>query len=341
MNKSIIIVCLLFGATQLMAQCAEEVDQIIINNYTQVANSVAWPASNGLFLDSTIVNDVLVGFNAIFNDQQLPEVDSVFNIYCIDSDFSIYSNPNPNTYHSYYIELDTSITWVHNWINGEDFTGNNNIDSVFQFIDYSIYPFNENYIIEVNNLINFNYLTEILNNESAVVDVNFWPNIGGDGNKIFYNKENDIQYFNFQLAWGDCPSGCQWYRTFSFSVDENCLVNYLGASGSDVMPFPVGAIAPQQNCNLFTSIPNFNVDFSYILNIKENPFKDELSFELKNTNLNNLQYELININGFVQKKGYVNHNNKIDTSNLPSGIYLLNIYNKSKAVTNIKLFKSP
>lgn len=72
-----------------------------------------------------------------------------------------------------------------------------------------------------------------------------------------------------------------------------------------------------------------------------NPFKDELTIEVKSTNISQLQIILIDALGReVLKETLQNERTKINTSNLPQGVYGLNLLSKEgQNIKSIKLIK--
>lgn len=194
----------------------------------------------------------------------IPQLDSVTNIYCIH-------NTEAYETHSIYISLDTSVQWTENWINEQPYSGNVSVDDFLEGFSYTV----DHPSITLDNIIELTFdstlnLFPIVNYLNGIDGINYaelTPTVG-DGNHIEFSSSGPIQYFTFTLGWGDCPSGCIYNRSWSFSVDTTtCEVAYLGVSGP-----PVDIVEWEEpwavNCNLFggayTACVDLANEFSFL-----------------------------------------------------------------------------
>ncbi|PKP52492.1 MAG: hypothetical protein CVT92_08670 [Bacteroidetes bacterium HGW-Bacteroidetes-1] len=206
------------------------------------------------------------GLAAIMNAHSLPESDTVFNIYCVHdltTPFQIYND--------LLIQVDVSYPWTVAWQNLNAITGNPNIDtlvtryglSVSAFYDWS---FADYALLHTDALLNIYSLIDSLVIVPGVISGEPDAIIGTAG-KIVYDKIGNKRYYDFYFQFNDCFDGCDNYRKWQFKVNEDCSVDFLGASdwgvfGIDPLPEPV-------NCNIFTSLKE-NL-YAKRLNIYPNP----------------------------------------------------------------------
>lgn len=340
MKGLIILLFSIFSFLNLSAQCDGTIVTEILDDYTDIAEKLAVPYSAGLFPDSVLVTEILEGMSSIFLTEGIAEVDSVFNIYCINSYFYPFNGYYFNL-GQYQFDLDTTVAWTQNWLNGDQLSGNAAIDSLFQDLNYLLQlspPFGEP-ILRISDNVNFQIIEDFLNMQAGVNSATFYPGYGGGGNLIMYSKTNGIQYFDFILGWGDCPAGCNWYRTWSFSVDADCTVSFLGASGDNVNPINIpDANAPQVNCRPPSSIRAYALMDDIILS--NNPFQDVLVFSIEDVSVNDLSYSLIDADARTVMSGELKPFNGINTSHLSSGMYLLALEKEGHIIGIKKVIKS-
>lgn len=75
------------------------------------------------------------------------------------------------------------------------------------------------------------------------------------------------------------------------------------------------------------------------LNVSPNPVKDHFYINYENTNIQNLEFNLVDLNGNLVKNIFPLQSNKVDISNLSSGVYLLNIVENGSVAKTIKIIK--
>lgn len=121
--------------------------------------------------------------------------------------------------------VDTFKTLSHKWINGEDSTGIEGIDSLIENykLDISfIFRSHEENVFSINSTapINFYALIEKIKqtNEFKYVEPEV---LTGGGSSISFNSENTDKIYKYSLGWGDCPSGCTQWHCWKIKINNN------------------------------------------------------------------------------------------------------------------------
>lgn len=184
------------------------------------------------------------GLSAIFNLINVPERDTVFDLYCI------HQYPS-SLNHQIYVSVDTSYGWTQNWQSLNTTTGISALDSLLAEYGFTITAFSyfAGNIATLTTNQNIN-VQPICDSIETFVGVNFSepkPYIG-DGDHIKYYKVGNEKYYEFSIGWGDCASGCTERRFYTFKVYSDCSVKFMGSTGS-ISAFPVPL-----NCNITSSI---------------------------------------------------------------------------------------
>jgi hypothetical protein len=131
---------------------------------------------------------------------------------------------------------DGSESWAQKWKDGHRFTGYEPIDRLIEKYDLYIkkyYSHDEmtNWaLLYTNNPLN----TIALSEKFASIEEVAWaePNgIIGDGNDIRAKAFSDKIQLDYSVGWGDCPAGCIYRRTWSFTVAKDGRVAFAGVSG--------------------------------------------------------------------------------------------------------------
>jgi len=208
------------------------------------------PQQDEVIIDQLWQDTIWEGLTAIFYSDSYGR-DQVFDEYCLHhrywnlEDFQRISQ-------RMYIKPDPDVSWFQNWANGDITTNNLVIDSLlskygFETITFP-FVFSGTFEIKTNQNLNLVALaTELLLNDSIILAERNNP-VGGN-QRIIYREVDGLRYFDFMVGWGDCPSGCQSWHTWSFVVTENCDVDYIGSFGSTDIPGFYSL-----NCNLSDSI---------------------------------------------------------------------------------------
>ncbi|MFO7613060.1 MAG: T9SS type A sorting domain-containing protein [Bacteroidales bacterium] len=261
------------------------------------------------------------GLSAIYNVSSTPQRDSIFDVYCIHNISRYTQKLLPHIF----IELDTSLSWTSNWLNGEIVTGYAELDELISTYEYQVYSTNPNYLSVVlfsDLIINTYALSDSLKTFNGIASADPY-HVNIDGNKIQYYAEGDYQYFNFTLAWKDCFSGCLKNHKWKFKVTySNCTVEYLGLESNafNDLPNPI-------NCNITSIIPNETIPDQII--IFPNPSKDKISIKREGIQ----KIELLNgLGQFILSLQPDSHLTTLDIEALKPGLYYLKIDLNGKTV---------
>lgn len=326
---SLTVLCSLFTAsfTQAQDNCDKATELEYFYKY-----DVADLAINRLFANNSPDRSLITipqfhldsiwhGLSAIYNASLMPQRDSIFDIYCIHN----ISRHTKMLLPHIFIELDTSISWTSNWLNGEIVTGYAELDEFISTYEYQVYSTNPNYLSVVlysDIIINTYALSDSLKTFNGIVSAD--PHhVNMDGNKIQYYAEGDYQYFNFTLAWEDCFSGCLNYHKWKFKVRySNCTVDYLGLESNafNNLPDPI-------NCNITSIFANEMIPDEIF--IFPNPSKDKIS--IKGEGIQKI--ELFNgLGQFIMSVQPDSHLTTLDIEALKPGLYFLKFDLISKSV---------
>ena len=167
--------------------------------------------------------DALVAVNKATAQHNCGEIDLI-------PDFRARSYPFTNEFS---LTLDTTAAWVLEWRNGNLLTGNASVDSLIMeygisMEEYIIRTWSEKARLVTAEHLNLNALVERF---EAIPGVFYGgPNgYAGDGADIRLISYTDaLITLEYSEGWGDCPSGCIHHRYYTFEVDDNCNVKYLG-----------------------------------------------------------------------------------------------------------------
>ncbi len=121
----------------------------------------------------------------------------------------------------------------------------------------------------------------------------------------------------------------------NFSIGQ---IDYLNASGSG------GSVTQgvQQPYEIFivTSIPGTS-GIQVSISVYPNPTKDILHLQIENYTINNLSYQLFNLNGQIILSDNINNTTTIiPTGNLAAAPYFLNIIDSTKEIKTFKIIKT-
>ena len=120
----------------------------------------------------------------------------------------------------------------------------------------------------------------------------------------------------------------------SFSVGQ---VSYTTNSGS------TGTVAQgvQQPFEIQTvlGVNNFNINLQMM--VYPNPATNVLSLEIKDYNLNEMKYELVDLNGrTIANNKIATETTTLQLNNFPAAIYLLNIMQNNQLIKTFKIIKN-
>jgi hypothetical protein len=316
------ILCILNATSFAQVQSSCEVTSDLEYYYKRDAADLAInrlftsnsPDTGQIIIPSVHQDSIWRGLAAIFNASTIPERDSVFDIYCIHNNSLWTKMLLPHIY----IEVDTSVSWTNNWLNGEIVTGYSELDDFISTYHYSIFSTNPNYatvVIYSDSIINSFAVSDSLTSFTGIEAAEPIP-MTIDANRIEYSVEGEYQYFTFTLAWGDCMAGCIYKHKWEFKVHySNCTVEYLGleTNANNNFPNPI-------NCNI-TSVSDININPD-IISIYPNPSIDKIS--IKGESIQNI--ELLNgIGQFITSIRPNSNQTTINIEDLKPGLYFLKI----------------
>ena len=261
MNKRLplillIMVSCLTAKSQLPSDCA--VPEILKGHYETDVKDLAlkWlystksPDTASIDIPQWSQDTVWSGLAAIFNRIDQTEIDSVFNKHCIHT-----SPSNSIIYLQLMVMVDTTFGWTINWMNMQTTTGIASLDSLLSQYGFKITGFyhwmDHTFhvaILTTDQLLNVTPLCSALKSYDGISEAS--PDyMMGDGNYIQFDQEENVKYFTFSLAWGDCPSGCTSHHNWKFKVFPDCSVEFTGIENNIIdnyYPEPV-------NCNIAKS----------------------------------------------------------------------------------------
>ena len=273
------------------------------------------------------IDTVAEGMAAIVNAVNIPQRDSIFNIYCVHNRTDYLSDCGAWPY-AFTVKVDISYPWTEAWQNLETITGDPLMDTIL--VRYSLYiQYFDNFswgnyaTLFTDSIWNPKALEDSLELVPGVIYADTEGCTGGAG-KIVFDKISDERYFDFTVQWGDCYSGCICYYRWKFKVSSNCQVTYLGLENN------IGEYCPElpvpSNCNLFSSIESRF--FENIAFIYPNPAKNKITIS-SSALTSNTQLSIFNVSGEkVIERQLTDTETQIDISALPRGVYFVRLQNE-------------
>jgi len=188
------------------------------------------PAKNKVIIDSTIANMYYFALVNIYNSS------SDIRDTVIDT-FKIHTFLNPEL-NNIIVAVHKDAEWTQYWKKGEKRTGISQIDNLFNLYDLEIrkyydWPYNDTFIIRSDIPINIRALANKFESTGKVsyAEPNGWI---GDGNDILGNRLEDSIKMEYHLKWGDCPAGCILDHWWTFHVDFEGTVEFIGQFGDEL-----------------------------------------------------------------------------------------------------------
>lgn len=267
-----------------------------------------------IFIDlPTIYRDTIWhGLAAIFKAFQIPERDTIFDIYCVHRSLSYFML-------GYYItiKIDTNYEWTSAWLHSNITTGYTELDDLLSHYGFNLWGnvtiTNFVYLV-TDQIINTRALCDSLEKFEGII-LAIQGGYGGDGSYIKYNKTGNDQFYDFSMGWGDCWAGCINRYIWHFKVNyEDCSVEYLGSEA-----YLWNTIFPEQtNCNI-TNINLLNSNPG--IKVFPNPTNGKFAIESEGIE----KIKVYNFVGELIKELSGNNKNEIDLSDCEPGIYLVKI----------------
>jgi len=252
------------------------------------------------------IDSILTALIAIYNVQNIPERDTVIDIYNISS-----RGPGIN---KVYIKADTTKSWTDNWKNLITLTGDSLIDTILTKYHLSI-----DYYSEYSGTASFT--SDLFLNIKVLVDtIEQHPDViyAGqnqgylDGPDIYYTSQADTQFVKYKYAWGDCMSGCMCSRFWEFKVYNDCSVEFIKSYGCVIQSVD-------------------KIKSNKYISIYPNPAKDFVNIKVNNNELSKIS--VIDISGKILKTENFNNNLKIETKEFEKGIYIFKIETNNEVIT--------
>jgi hypothetical protein len=279
---------------------------------------------------------VAQGLAAILNASSIPEVDSVFNLYCVHDVNDWYVAGN-----SIMVRVDLNYPWTQAWQNLSSMTGNPFIDTMMVHYDLQVtYFYNwaigDYAILETDSIWNIYALMDSLETEPGVISSELNSMIGGAGH-IAYSKIGVDRYYEFYFEFNDCFDGCDNYHNWRFRVGPDCSVEYLGFV--DWGFFSIQPLPPPLNCNAFVSVKENSSEGSFT--VYPNPASATATVIMKNKAGNRVLITLFNAEGKEVKtiSEITRDEIKIDMSDLSQGLYIFRIYQDGQPIGSGKISK--
>lgn len=254
--------------------------------------------------------------SAVFNATDIPERDSIFDIFCIHHG----SGQHAAIQSGMYVKLDTAFAWVKHWGNQEKITGNTFVDSIMAPIDFEIDNFFFNFFqvvkIDFSQPINQKALARILDTIPGVVYAEQDQTIG-DGGWILYDMQDGIRQISFSAGLGDCQAGCLYRIFWGFDIYPDCNVVFTGRQG---MLNPVFQLY-HQNCNITSdeeTVPYPETNHFWV----PNPFNNQLRITFENDLQPASRITVCDVTGrIVYENNQIYPGMQINTTSWHSGIY--------------------
>jgi hypothetical protein len=236
---------------------------------------------------------------AVYNAVDMPLRDTITSIY------QVHTNVSPSL-NVFYIYADTSEQWVKNALQGISPLGYIEFDSIF-----TEYEFELDYFVKYSKQVLLIYKTEI--NLNLIPLITYINSLNGSHSATIYegipvSHETDIidsvysEHIDFiySYAWGDCPSGCLYERSWKVRVKEDCSVEFIESWGPH----------------------NINVSDIHYERIRfyPNPFNDYIQIEGVQQDV---PYTIKDLTGKLVVKGMTDSLIINNLTNIESGIYFL------------------
>jgi len=262
MKTITILLILLLGTQLLHSQVVEsscEAPDSITDNYEIGAGILTLrkfyeydiPYKDSIIIPTTHVDTFLNAMLAVWNATELPARDTVVDMLNISAAFNY-------DVRAFNIKCDSSAVWAENVINGIQPSGNDTIDSLMNKyqLEYFLHLNSvEFYYIYLKSNVNYN-MPQLLTLFESIPDV-----ISGFANSGQYagyvSKDIKAEIFpeyvdlEYSWGWGDCPSGCFYWRYWDFRVYYDCSVEYLGSHGYPLPQADITEINSQHSIQIY------------------------------------------------------------------------------------------
>jgi hypothetical protein len=278
-------------------------------------------------------DSVIKGLAAIWNLGAALESDSVFGNYCI------HTKPYGFAKYSLKVSLDTSYPWTHQWAALHTTTGFGSLDSFmilhgFTVTHYFSLSHYNDATITTSHTLNMKAFADSLALFPGVIYTYNDP-VVGNGNTISYQKDfTQTQTYTFYAGWGDCAAGCTSGKIWTYKVDSLCNVTLsVFRHGFEPIDYPL------PNCNRFP-IGVRQISNEFTVSIYPNPVGDMMQVSIDGGINEKVLFTLTDIYGKVLLTGTIRSDATLNLSNLPKGLYVLNVIDNNGRTHNEKVVKN-
>lgn len=166
--------------------------------------------TNQIVIPQPWMDTIWRGLSGIFNAKEIPERDSVFDLFCIHEYDTLVCQ-------GIIVGVDPGFVWTQNWANLQTITGIATLDSLLSTCGFKVIDFNNSNFafLVTDQIINIFPLLDSLKTFEGITDATPGGNYGS-GSKIEYSISGNQQSFGFILGWMDCPAGCIYSYTWNF-----------------------------------------------------------------------------------------------------------------------------
>lgn len=151
------------------------------------------------------------------------------HIQARDSIIGIHTFPRYNL-HEVIVGVDSSAPWTQAWRKGNRLTGNESVDTLLQEYTLTLEDYLEfapAAVLRSERALNPVALSAMF---EGIDGVRYAEQNGyaGDSDDIRAENVDDAVRLRYSRAWGDCPAGCIHRTTWTFRVDNDGTVSFVG-----------------------------------------------------------------------------------------------------------------
>lgn len=324
---------------QLPSNC--DVPEVLQKYYVADVNNMAlkWlydiksPDTGLIDIPQWCQDTVWRGISAIFNRHDQPEVDSIFNKYCVHTDIG--HSPVSAIFQTIVVQMDTTYSWTKNWINFQIITGIPSLDALlarYGFTLTNIYWYTHTppcAILTTTELINVFPLCDSLKSFPGIISAG--PEVMASTGAISYIAFSDtgnVKYYTFSLGWGTAS-----HRNWSYKVNPDCSIEFLGTQNSGQGSGYSNPVA--NNCNIL-NIPQIGFSNPEV-RIFPNPANDFVTISVNYPEV--FSFRIIDYFGKTVLCGNGKVKCQVNLSGLSRGLYLVQVLKDNALISNNKLVR--
>lgn len=267
------------------------------------------------------------GLAAIFNRHDQPQVDSVFNKYCVHTDIDIAGVSV--IFREICVDVDTNYSWTSNWLDLNTKTGIPSLDTLlakYGFAVTYVYHWTNDpptVILTTTQYINTLPFCDSLESFQGIIRA--YPNYlssTGPKSSIAFSDTANIKYYTFPFHWG---GDVGYHHDWRFRVNPDCSIEFLGnepgCPGSGWWWHP--SLPEPSNCNIL-DIPQPLIPCQE-LEVHPNPSSGLITISITE-NFSRHSLTILSLNGQeLLKQTITEPTTTIDVSTLPGGIYFVKV----------------